>query len=145
LAFARRYRRRMASIRREAIIEASADLVWDAVRDVGQVHKRVVPGFLTDCRLEEGARVVTFFNGMVARELIVDLDETSRRLVWSARTERLEHHNASLQVLDIDGLAGCRVVWIADVLPHAAAQMVGAMVDQGLACMRKTLGSHSGA
>ena len=135
----------MASIRREAIIEESADLVWDAVRDVGQVHKRVVPGFLTDCRLEEGARVVTFFNGMVARELIVDLDETSRRLVWSARTERLEHHNASLQVFDVDGLASCRVVWIADVLPHAAAQMVGAMVDQGLACMRKTLGSHSGA
>ena len=135
----------MASIRREAIIEASADLVWDAVRDVGQVHKRVVPGFLTGCRLEEGARVVTFFNGMVARELIIDLDEKSRRLVWSARTERLEHHNASLQVFDIDGLATCRVVWIADVLPHAAAQMVGAMVDQGLACMRKTLGSHSGA
>ena len=135
----------MASIRREAIIEASADLVWDAVRDVGQVHKRVVPGFLTDCRMEEGARVVTFFNGMVARELIVDLDEKARRLVWSARNERLEHHNASLQVFDVAGLASCRVVWIADVLPHAAAQIVGGLMDEGLACMRKTLGSHSGA
>ena len=135
----------MASIRREAIIEASSDLVWDAVRDVGQVHKRVVPGFLTDCRMEEGARVVTFFNGMVARELIVDLDEKARRLVWSARNERLEHHNASLQVFDIDGLASCRVVWIADVQPHAAAQVVGGLMDEGLACMRKTLGSHSGA
>lgn len=135
----------MASIHREAIIEASADLVWDAVRDVGQVHKRVAPGFLTDCRMEEGARVVTFFNGMVVRELIVDLDEKARRLVWSARNERLEHHNASLQVFDIDGLASCRVVWIADVLPHAAVQVVGAMMDEGLACMRKTLGSHSGA
>ena len=112
----------MASIRREAIIEASADLVWDAVRDVGQVHKRVVPGFLTDCRMEEGTRVD-----------------------WAARNERLEHHNASLQVFDIDGLASCRVVWIADVLPHAAAQVVGGLMDEGLACMRKTLGSHSGA
>jgi hypothetical protein len=135
----------MASLHREAIIDASADLVWDAVRDVGQVHKRVVPGFLTDCRMEEGARVVTFFNGMVARELIVDLDEKARRLVWSARNERLEHHNASLQVFDIDGLATCRVVWIADVLPHAAAQIVGALMDEGLACMRKTLASHSAA
>jgi hypothetical protein len=135
----------MASLHREAIIGASADLVWDAVRDVGQVHKRVVPGFLTDCRMEEGARVVTFFNGMVARELIVDLDEKARRLVWSARNERLEHHNASLQVFDIDGLATCRVVWIADVLPHAAAQIVGALMDEGLACMRKTLAPHSAA
>ena len=135
----------MASIHREAIIEASADLVWDAVRDVGQVHKRVVPGFLTDCRMEEGARVVTFFNGMVARELIVDVDRTARRLAWAAKNERLEHHNASLQVFDIDGLASCRVVWIADVLPHAAAQVVGGLMDEGLACMRKTLGSHSGA
>jgi Polyketide cyclase / dehydrase and lipid transport len=135
----------MASIHREAIIEASADLVWDALRDVGQVHKRVVPGFLTDCRMEEGARVVTFFNGMVARELIVDVDGKARRLVWAARNERLEHHNASLQVFDIDGLASCRVVWIADVLPHAAAQVVGGLMDEGLACMRKTLGSHSGA
>ena len=135
----------MASIRREAIIEASADLVWDALRDVGQVHKRVVPGFLTDCRMEEGARVVTFFNGMVARELIVDVDGKARRLAWAARNERLEHHNASMQVFDIDGLASCRVVWIADVLPHAAAQAVGGLMDEGLACMRKTLGSHSGA
>ena len=135
----------MASIRREAIIEASADLVWDAVRDVGQVHKRVAPGFVTDCTMEKGARVVTFFNGMVARELIVDLDENARRLVWSARSERLEHHNASLQVFDIDGLASCRVVWIADVLPHPMGRQVGAMMDQALVSMRKTLGSHSAA
>jgi hypothetical protein len=48
-------------------------------------------------------------------------------------------------VFDIDGLASCRVVWIADVLPHAAAQVVGGLMDEGLACMRKTLASHSGA
>ena len=34
----------MASIHKEVIIEASADAVWDAVRDVAQVHKRLVPG-----------------------------------------------------------------------------------------------------
>ena len=132
----------MASIRKEAVIEAPVELVWDALRDVGAVHQRVVPGFLTDCRMDGDARIVTFANGMVAREVIVDLDDDARRLVWSAKTERLEHHNASMQVF-ADGPVRCRAVWIADVLPHAAAKTVDAMMEQGMACMRVALGSHS--
>src|SRR5262245_10842374 len=132
----------MASIHKEAIIDASADLVWDAMRDVGELHRRLVPGFVTGCRMDGESRIVTFGNGLVAREVIIDVDNARRRLVWSAKSERLEHHNASAQVID-DGLARCRVVWIADVLPHAAAQVVGAMMDQGLASMSRTLSSHS--
>src|SRR5438093_11058771 len=74
----------MASIRKEILLDARAEDVWDAVRDVGALHTRLVPGFVTDTRLEKGARIVTFANGMVVRELIVDLDDTARRLVWSA-------------------------------------------------------------
>ena len=138
----------MASIRKEVIIDAPAEHVWDAVRDVGAVHKRVVPGFLTDCRMESdgAARVVTFANGMVARELIVDLDDKARRLVWAIHSERLEHYNASMQIMEEetgDGHKRCRAVWIADLLPHEAGKFVGAMIDEGLACMSKTLGSHS--
>ena len=132
----------MASVRKEAVIEAPVELVWDALRDVGAVHRRVVPGFLTDCRMDGDARIVTFANGMVAREVIVDLDDGARRLVWSARTERLEHHNASMQVF-ADGPVRCRAVWIADVLPHAAAGMVSTMLEQGMACMKVALASHS--
>jgi hypothetical protein len=102
----------------------------------------VVPGFLTGCRMDGDARIVTFANGMVARELIVDVDDAARRLVWSARTERLEHHNASMQVF-ADGPVRCRAVWTADVLPHAAAGVVSAMMEQGMACMKVALGSHS--
>jgi len=134
----------MASIRKEAIIAAPVEFVWDALRDVGAVHRRVVPGFLTDCRMDGDARIVTFANGMVAREVIVDLDDDARRLVWSARSERLEHHNASMQVF-ADGPVRCRAVWIADVLPHAAAKIVDAMMEQGMASMRVTLSSHSAA
>ena len=65
----------MASIRKEIPLESSAENVWAAVRDVGALHHRLVPGFVVDTRLEEGARVVTFGNGMVVRELIVDLDD----------------------------------------------------------------------
>jgi hypothetical protein len=65
----------MASIRKEILLDARPEEVWDAVRDIGALHTRLVPGFVTDTRLEEGARIVTFGNGMVVRELIVDLDD----------------------------------------------------------------------
>jgi Polyketide cyclase / dehydrase and lipid transport len=134
----------MASIRKETIVDASADQAWDAIRDVGEVHRRVVAGFVRDCRMDGDARVVSFANGLVARELIVDVDDAARRLVWSARSERLQHHNASLQVFE-EAPGRCRVVWIADLLPHAAAAAVGAMMEEGVAAMRKTLAAHSRA
>src|SRR5207249_8328215 len=107
----------MASIRKEILLESSAENVWAAVRDVGALHTRLVPGFVVDTRLEEGARVVTFGNGMVVRELIVDVDDAARRVAWSAVGGGMTHHNASAQVFP-DGASGCRFVWIADLLPH---------------------------
>jgi hypothetical protein len=83
---------------------------------------------------------VTFANGVVARELIVDLDDDARRLAWSAVGGRLTHHNASVQVFD-EGIAACRLVWIADLLPHAMAPAIAAMIDQGLQAMKKALES----
>jgi len=128
----------VASIHREIRLAARADDVWDALRDVGNIHKRVCPGFVTDCRMEGAdARIVTFGNGMVVKELIVDLDHKSRRVCWSAVGGRLSHHNASLQVFPED--EGCRAVWIADLLPSEMAGPIAGMIDQGLAAMKKTM------
>jgi carbon monoxide dehydrogenase subunit G len=128
----------MASAHKEITVASPAARVWESLRDTGNVHKRVAPGFLTDCRMEGEARIVTFFNGMVAKELIIDVDDKAMRLAYSARSDGLEHHNASVQVFE-DGLGRCRVVWIADVLPHEAANMVGAMMEKALPIMKKTL------
>jgi carbon monoxide dehydrogenase subunit G len=127
----------MASIHREIVIDAAPERVWDALRDVGAVHQRLCPGFVTDVRLEPGARVVTFGNGLVARELIVDLDEPARRLVWSASGGRLTHHNASAQVFGA-GAGRTRFVWIADLLPNEMAPAITAMIEEGLEAIRKT-------
>lgn len=127
----------MASIHREIRIAADPAAVWDALRDVGAIHRRLAPGFVTDVRLEEGARVVTFGNGLVARELIVDVDDQARRLAWSVVGGRMTHHNASAQVF-ADG-NGTRFVWIADLLPHELAPTIAAMMDQGLAVIQRTL------
>jgi carbon monoxide dehydrogenase subunit G len=128
----------MASIHREVRIQADPETVWEALRDIGALHQRLAPGFVTDVRLEEGARVVTFGNGLVARELIVDIDDEARRLVWSVVGGLMTHHNASAQVFP-DGDGGSRFVWIADLLPHELAPGIAAMMEQGLAVIRGTL------
>ena len=128
----------MASIRREWTINVAPAQAWDALRDVGALHTRLVTGFVTDCRLDGDARIVSFANGVVAREQIVTLDEAERRVVWSATGTRLRHHNASVQVFDA-GPARSRLVWIADLLPDEMAPAIAAMIDDATAAMTATL------
>ena len=128
----------MASIHREIQVEVPAERVWDAIRDVGAIHTRLAPGFVVDTRLEAGARMVTFGSGVVARELIVDVDDDARRLVWAVVGGKMTHHNASLQVF-ADGEGRSRVVWIADLLPNDFKAYVAGLIDQGMAVMKKTL------
>ena len=130
----------MASIRREIQV-ARVEEVWDAIADVGAVHTRLAPGFVIDTRLEGGARVVTFGNGLVARELIVDVDHGSRRLVWAVVGGRPTHHNASVQVV-AEAERRSRVIWIADLLPNELASPIASLIDQGMAVMKKTLESR---
>jgi len=129
----------MATIRKELTLGASPAQVWDVIRDVGAIHRRLAPGFVTDTRLEEGGRVVTFANGVVARELIVSVEEDVRRLVWSVVGGRATHHNSSFQVFPGAG-GGTRLVWVTDVLPDSAAIVIGAMVEEGSRVIKATLG-----
>jgi len=127
----------MASIRKEMALRADPAQVWDAVRDVGAIHTRLAPDFVTNVTREGDARIVTFANGMTAKERIVDIDDTARRLVWSVVEGRPTHHNGSIQIFSADG--GCRLVWIADLLPHDLAKPIGAMMQHGMEAMKKKL------
>jgi carbon monoxide dehydrogenase subunit G len=128
----------MASIYKEIAIEAPARDVWDAVRDVGAAHRRLTPGVLTDARLEGDARIVTFANGLVVRELIVSIDDERRRVAYAATGRRLTHHNASMQVFDA-GPQRSRLVWLTDLLPDAMAAPIGELIEQGAAAMQSAL------
>jgi hypothetical protein len=127
----------MASIHKEIPLDASPAAVWDVVRDIGAVHTRFAPGFVVDTVMDGEDRIVTFANGFVAREVIVDIDEARRRLAYSVRSERITHHNASFEVL-AEG-PGSRLVWIADVLPAAAGETVGAMMEDGIQAAKRAL------
>jgi len=128
----------MATVQRETEIMRRKSFVWDAIRDVGAIHRRLVPGFVVDCRLEGDSRIVTFANGMVVQEVIVSVDDQTCRHAWSARGEPFTHHNASIQVF-AQSTERSRVVWIADLMPNEVAETVGGMMSQALDVMKQTL------
>lgn len=128
----------MASIQKQIFTNASADEVWSAVSDIGALHTRLVPGFVVDTRLEGGDRIVTFGNGMIVREPIVDVNHERRRLVWSSAGGSLTHYNASVQVVSGVGQP-TQVIWTADLLPNEAARTVESMMEHGITVMKTTL------
>ena len=126
----------MASIHKEFIVDAHPDQVWDALRDFGALHTRLVPGFVLDTKLDGDARIVTFANGSVAREVLVDCDDARQRLVYAINSERLKHYSASVQVI-AEGEASCRLVWIIDMLPNELAPYVQEQTKAAVVAMHK--------
>jgi hypothetical protein len=128
----------MATIRSEIKTAAKSEDVWSAVSDVGALHTRLVTGFVADTRLEPGARIVTFVNGVILREPIVTIDDEARRLVWTHDGGRAKHYNGSLQVSALpDGSTS--VVWTADFLPDDIHGYFSQAIKAGMAAMQRTL------
>jgi polyketide cyclase/dehydrase/lipid transport protein len=131
----------MASIHKDILLDARPEDVWAAVADFGAVHQRLVPGFVLDARLDGDARIVTFANGTVARELMVDCDHLRRRLVYAVISERVKQHSASVQVF-AEGEERSRLVWIIDFLPNEIAPYMDAQMDQAALVMKQALGRN---
>ena len=129
----------MASIRREFVVGAPPERVWNAVAAFGAVDKVLARGFVVECSLQEdgAVRALTFANGLKARERLVTMDARSRRLVYAAEGGRTTHHNACLE-LHPDG-AGTRLVWTTDLLPDELEPAIAQMMDAGVAAMKATL------
>ena len=127
----------MATLRRQIALNAPAATVWAALRDFGAVHTRVAPGFLTKLDMDEGDRIVTFFNGLVARERLVTADDEQCRLVYAVVEGRASHYNAAVQVFP-EG-EGSRLVWTIDLLPNDLAPAIGGMMDHAAGFMKKAL------
>ncbi len=126
----------MASIHNDVPLNVPATRVWDAVRDFGALPERLAPGFVTACTLDGDARIVTFANGSVAREVLVDCDETRQRLVYAINNERLKHYSASVQVI-AEGATACRLVWTIDMLPNELAAYVEGQTKDAVRAIHK--------
>lgn len=133
----------MGTIRKDVVTSASVSQAWEAVRDVGALHTRLVPGFVVDTRLEPGARIVTFANGAVVREVIVTCDDDQRRLVWTAEGKLTTHYNSAAEV-GVDGNGQTRVRWTSDFLPESARERLDAMMTAGARAMKQALDALAG-
>ena len=129
----------MATLIKDITLDAPAEAVWDAVADVGAVHTRFAPGFVTHVELVPGARLVTFDTGQVFREDIIGLDHAHRRLAYSVKSEAMSHHNASFQVFEA-GPGRSRLVWTVDLLPDTVAPYMESRLEAGLAAAKDVLG-----
>jgi hypothetical protein len=128
----------MASIRREIVVDVDPNAVWDALRNWEELDQRLAAGFVTDCRRDGTARIVTFASGAVLREEILGCDDEHQRLSWSIVDGPYTHHNGAAEVFpESDGRA--RFVWTADLLPDALAEATAQAMEQGLAAIKHTL------
>lgn len=129
----------MATIRKEFEVPAPAEAVWEVLRDFGGLT-RLAPGFVSACSVEEGGavRLVTFANGMQARERLVTLDAAAKRLVYTVEGGRPTHYNAVARVQALSP-GRCRFEWTVDLLPDALAAPIGQMMELGAQAMRSAL------
>lgn len=118
-------------------IDRPVDTVWTAVRDVYNVDTRLVPGMVSVVAKDGDVRVVTFANGAVVREQIVEIDDTDRRLVYGVLGEGIAFHRATMQVR-LRG-AGSTLLWSAEYLPAEIGSHLRDVMTHGIALMKRTL------
>jgi len=129
----------MASIRTEFVIEADAARVWKTVGNWENGPADMAPGLVVSSRAEGSDRVVTFADGLIARERLVTRDDEARRIVYSVigDTVRPDHDNAVMHVIS-DGENRCRFVWSRDVLPDELAQSLLAAMREAGSVIKRT-------
>ena len=128
----------MATVCVEATVNAPAQRVWEAVADVGAVHRRLLPGRVADARMEGDVRILTMPDGAQVRELILAVDHAIRRMAYTVTEGQrlpLTYHHAAFQVYEEGD--GSRLVWLTDVLPHAMATVVKDRVARGIQEMKE--------
>jgi hypothetical protein len=133
--------RRVATIIRDLTIDTEPLSAWDALKDFGALHQRLARGFITDCHMvTSDTRRITFFNGAVAQEQLIGVDDDARRLAYSIIESSLNmtHHNASAQIEE-DSTGRTRFIWTVDVLPDELAVPINLMMTAGLEAVKRTL------
>jgi uncharacterized protein YndB with AHSA1/START domain len=130
----------VATVCVEVVVDAAAERVWEAIADVGAVHRRLLPGRVTDARMEGDMRILTMPDGSVVRERIVAIDHPIRRLAYAVIEGQrlpLTYHHASFQVFEEGDVS--RLVWLTDILPHTLAGAVRARVERGIVEMKQVI------
>jgi hypothetical protein len=130
----------MASIHTEITIEADAARVWKTVSDWENGPADMARGHVVSSVAEGPVRVVTFADGMIARERLVTRDDETRRIVYSVIGDTVlpDHDNAVMQIV-ADGDDRCRFIWSRDLLPDELAEPMLTAMEQAAPVIKRTL------
>ena len=130
----------MASVYKEILIAATPEQVWDVIRDIGAVHRRLLPDRVSHTRIEGDMRILTFPNGQETRELIITVDDEVRRLAYSVieTSMPLTYHHATFQVLAAEPNQAL-LVWITDISPHSLVEDVRIRMEYGVSDMKRAI------
>jgi hypothetical protein len=130
----------MASITEQVTIQVGADRAWAALREVGRAHVLFSP-VLTAGSIEGDIRTVTFANGMVLQERLLDVDDARRRVAYAVLNgPGMEYHHASMHIAE-DGDSRCRFVWTTDAHPPDVIAKITPLITQGAQALKQNLES----
>ena len=93
-------------------------------------------------RIEDDTCILTMPDGSRVRELIIWVDHSIRRMAYAVTEGQrlpLTYHHAAFHVIDEGDHS--RLVWLADVLPHAMAAAVRARLERGIVEIKQVLES----
>ena len=128
----------MGSLKHEILIAVNEQHAWAALRQVDQAH-RAFAGVLVAGEFDGEVRTVTFANGLVTRERIIDVSDENRRVAYSVYDGTpMTHHHAAMQLIP-DGDGCCRFVWIADFLPDEFGETMRPLMEQGAEALKSNL------
>jgi len=128
----------MASIQKSVEVEVGAAQAWAALRLVGNPHKLFAP-VLVDAQLDGDTRTAHFANGMIVHERMLDIDEATRRVAYTALDgPGMSYHHASMQIVEA-GPGRCRFVWITDFLPADVGAAITPLIEQGTKALKANL------
>jgi hypothetical protein len=130
----------MASVYKEIDVDVAPGQVWDVIRDVGAVHKRLLPGRVINTQIEGNIRTLTFPDQRMTRELIITVDDTMRRLAYAVIETGLPFtfHHATFQVFAAEK-GQTRLVWITDLLPDSCTEYVRVRMEYGARDMKQAI------
>ncbi|MYS78943.1 MULTISPECIES: SRPBCC family protein [Streptomycetaceae] len=131
----------MTHIHEERIVEADADDVWAIVGEFETGPVRMAPGFVVDSRLAEpGIRLVTFANGMTARERLIEVDPDERSFTYAVvgGSATPTHDRATMRVRPTTA-GRCTFVWTRDVLPDGLAEPMRQAMAYGADLVKSTM------
>lgn len=124
----------MASLRHELRIAASADAVWDIIKDPESIPDWF-PG-VESCTVEGTTRVLTTMNGMEIPEKILAVDQILRRFAYRITAPLYTFHLGTIDVIAL-GVNDTLCVYSTTAEPDALALIIAGATVEALAEIKR--------